>query len=262
MRLDDGVEEVAVVRDQDHGVRIAAQVLLEPVAGLEVEVVGRLVEQQQPRLAQQQLGQRQAHLPAAREMLGRQLEVRRREAEAAQDGRDAELDRVAVADPEALLRRAVALEQRLVRRRRRRVASARRCSRSCISALRSSSGRSASLASANTVRPECSRPSWGRYPMVRAVGRITSPPSASSSPARMRSSVVLPAPLGPHRPTRSRSPTYHVTWSRSTRSPKRFDRGRELDHRSRALTRPAPGRRWRRSRSGGSASRDSRRRRG
>jgi hypothetical protein len=40
--------------------------------------------------------------------------------------------------------------------------SASRCSSSCISAFMSSSGRSASLASANTVRPACARPSCGR----------------------------------------------------------------------------------------------------
>ena len=74
---DDGVEEEAIVRDEDHRVRIGVEVLLEPVARFEIEVVGRLVEQQQVRLAEQQLGQRDAHLPAAGERLGRPLEVRR-----------------------------------------------------------------------------------------------------------------------------------------------------------------------------------------
>jgi len=35
----------------------------------------------------------------------------------------------------------------------------------------------------------------------------------------MRSSVVLPAPFGPHRPTHSRSDTCHVTSSNRTRAP-------------------------------------------
>ena len=74
----DGVEEVAVVRDEDHGVRVRAQVLLEPVAGVEVEMVGGLVEQQQVGPAEQQLGQRDAHLPAARERLGGPRRRRRR----------------------------------------------------------------------------------------------------------------------------------------------------------------------------------------
>ena len=74
---DDRVEEEAIVRDEDDGVRVGVQVLLEPVARLEIEVVRRLVEQQQVRLAEQQLGERDAHLPAAGERLGRPLEVRR-----------------------------------------------------------------------------------------------------------------------------------------------------------------------------------------
>ena len=73
----DGVEEEAVVRDEDDRVRVGDEVLLEPVARVEIEVVGRLVEQQQVRLAEQQLRERDAHLPAAGERLGRPLEVRR-----------------------------------------------------------------------------------------------------------------------------------------------------------------------------------------
>src|SRR5437773_3519912 len=45
------------------------------------------------------------------------------------------------------------------------------------------------------------------------------PRSGSSSPPIMRSSVVLPAPFGPHRPTRSPSSICQVTASRSTWSP-------------------------------------------
>ena len=84
---DDGVEEEAIVRDEDDGVRVAVQVLLEPVAGFEVEVVRGLVEQQQARLAEQQPGQGDPHLPAAAERVGRPREVRRLEAEPLQHGR-------------------------------------------------------------------------------------------------------------------------------------------------------------------------------
>ena len=45
------------------------QVVLKPVARLEVEMVGRLIEQQQTRFCQQQLGERDAHLPSAGELL-------------------------------------------------------------------------------------------------------------------------------------------------------------------------------------------------
>src|SRR3954469_24964259 len=50
------------------------------------------------------------------------------------------------------------------------------------------------------------------------------PESGSSMPASILSSVVLPAPFGPHRPTRSPSPICHVTWSSRTRSPNDFVR--------------------------------------
>ncbi len=49
--------------------RIGVEVLLEPVACLEIEVVGRLVEQQQVRLMQQQFGQRDARLSEIRSKL-------------------------------------------------------------------------------------------------------------------------------------------------------------------------------------------------
>ena len=48
------------------------------------------------------------------------------------------------------------------------------------------------------------------------------PASGSSNPASIFSSVVLPAPFGPHRPTRSPAVICQVTSSRSTRSPNDF----------------------------------------
>ncbi len=69
------VEEEAIVRDEDDCVRVLREVLLEPVARLEIEMVGRLVEQQQPRSAEQELGERDAHLPAARKRLARLPQV-------------------------------------------------------------------------------------------------------------------------------------------------------------------------------------------
>ena len=65
---DDSVEEEAVVRDEDDGVRILREILLEPVARFQVEVVGRFVEQQQAGTSEQQLRQRNPHLPAARKV--------------------------------------------------------------------------------------------------------------------------------------------------------------------------------------------------
>ena len=56
----DVVEEVAVVGHRDDGAVVLLQVPLEPRDRLGVEVVGRLVEQQQIGLAEQQAAQRDA----------------------------------------------------------------------------------------------------------------------------------------------------------------------------------------------------------
>ena len=63
--VDGHVEKVAVVGDEDVAIGIVVEVPLQPIAGFEVEVVGGLVQQQQAGFLQQQLGQRDAHLPSA-----------------------------------------------------------------------------------------------------------------------------------------------------------------------------------------------------
>ena len=55
--LRDVVEEVPVVGDGDDRARVLGQVLLQPLDGLGVQMVGRLVEQEQVRLLEQQLAQ-------------------------------------------------------------------------------------------------------------------------------------------------------------------------------------------------------------
>src|SRR5438094_2305926 len=106
------------------------------------------------------------------------------------------------------------------------VSSPSRASSACMSSFIASSALKAPAASSNTVRPACVSPSCGRYPTVNDAGFSTAPESGSSSPAIMRRSVVLPAPFGPQRPTRSLSVICQVTSSSSTRSPNdlvRFD---------------------------------------
>jgi hypothetical protein len=56
--LGDVVQEVAVVGDRQDRARVALEVPLQPLDRLGVEVVGRLVEQQERRLLEQQLAQR------------------------------------------------------------------------------------------------------------------------------------------------------------------------------------------------------------
>ena len=64
----DVVEEVAIVGDGHDGALVVLEVALEPADRLGVEVVGRLVEQQQVRRAQQQPAQRHAAALAAGEL--------------------------------------------------------------------------------------------------------------------------------------------------------------------------------------------------
>ena len=52
--VDRDVEEVAVVRDEDVGVGIVVEIVFEPVAGFEVEVVGGLVQEQKRRLLEEE----------------------------------------------------------------------------------------------------------------------------------------------------------------------------------------------------------------
>ena len=77
-------------------------------------MVGRFVQQQQVRLLQKQLGQRQPHLPAAGERLRRTLEVLALEPQALQHRRRLQLDRVSVAEAELILKVAVASKHRFV----------------------------------------------------------------------------------------------------------------------------------------------------
>ncbi len=63
----DAVEELAVVRDDEDRAAIALQVILQPVHGGEVEVIGRLVEQQHVGRLQEQQRQPDARLLAAGE---------------------------------------------------------------------------------------------------------------------------------------------------------------------------------------------------
>ena len=95
--VDGDVQKIAVVRNQDEGEGVIGQILLQPVAGFQIQVIGGLVEQQQVGLLEQQLGERDAHLPAAGKFLGAAVPIGMREAEAGENGADLRLDGVAVA---------------------------------------------------------------------------------------------------------------------------------------------------------------------
>ena len=79
------VEEAAIVADQDQGAAVIAQKPLQPQGGFEVEMIGRLVEQQQVGLGEEDRGERDAHPPAARQIGNRPALHRVVEAEPGED---------------------------------------------------------------------------------------------------------------------------------------------------------------------------------
>ena len=82
------VQELAVVGDQHEAAGAARQIALQPFARRQVEVVGRLVQQQQVGAAQQHPAERDAHLPAARQLADRPVAVGLIEPQAMHDGAD------------------------------------------------------------------------------------------------------------------------------------------------------------------------------
>mmetsp|Transcript_47354 Transcript_47354/g.108961 ORF Transcript_47354/g.108961 Transcript_47354/m.108961 type:complete len:218 (+) Transcript_47354:1022-1675(+) len=93
------VEEGARVRDYDERLLPRLQVLLQPQHRVQVQVVGRLIEQQHVRADEERARERHAHAPAAGEGGRRALLVLLAEAEPAQDlgrarGRRVRLDRL------------------------------------------------------------------------------------------------------------------------------------------------------------------------
>jgi hypothetical protein len=81
------------VRDHDHRGRLAAQPGFEPHHGVQVEVIGRLVEQQQVGRSQQCAGEREPVAPASRELRDRAAAVRCRKPQAVHHRRGLRDDR-------------------------------------------------------------------------------------------------------------------------------------------------------------------------
>ena len=101
---------------EDDGARVVVQILFEPVTRLEIEMIRRLVKEEQTRPAEEQLGQGNPHLPPARERVGRTFEHRGRKSQALQHRGRAELDAVAIPEAESILEVTVARQHRLVLR--------------------------------------------------------------------------------------------------------------------------------------------------
>ena len=159
-------------------------------------MVGRLVEQQHVGLGEQQLRQLDAHAPAAREARERPLAALGVEAE-------------------ALRARARRARRARSRRAARSARAARRSARRARRAPRLPTVRDLGLDArgaraparrgargrwrppARALRARAGSISWRSSATRRSRGGRTRPSSGGSSPAAMRSSVVLPAPFGP-----------------------------------------------------------------
>ncbi len=110
---DDAVHEVAVVAGhQQRPLELVGEPLLEPDDRLDVEVVGRLVEEQHVGVEGEDAGEGDAHLPAAAEALGGAVVGVGADAEAGENRLGAGFQVVAAAVLELLLGVAVALEER------------------------------------------------------------------------------------------------------------------------------------------------------
>ena len=182
------------MRDQQQRSRIALQPVLEPEHGVEVEVVGRLVEQQQVGAAHQRLREIEAHAPAAGEARHRLALPRGAEAQAGQQRRGAGARAVAVDRFEAMMQfgQMLAAMVRVAGRAASAVAAALARPRAT---RRRRRARSRSLAS----RPPAFPARRARSPS-RAEAR-TSPASAKSSPRSSANRLDLPLPLAPISPT-------------------------------------------------------------
>ena len=78
----DAVEEVTVVAYDEYRVLELAEVLLQPLYGVEVEVVGRLVEQQVVGIAEESFGEHHAHFLLTRELAHQLIVLRLLDAKA------------------------------------------------------------------------------------------------------------------------------------------------------------------------------------
>ena len=79
------IHEVAVMRDHEDGTGVVLQIIAEPHEGHEVEVVRRLIQQEQIRLHHQQPRHVRTHDPATAELAGGAVKVRVEVAEAFED---------------------------------------------------------------------------------------------------------------------------------------------------------------------------------
>ena len=112
----DAVEEIAVMADEQHAAPVVAQERLEPLRHADIEMVRRLVEKEEIRLAHERLREADARLLPAGEMIDVFLEILLRKAESERHAAQTALEIVAAEALEAVERTAVRRERLLVLR--------------------------------------------------------------------------------------------------------------------------------------------------
>jgi hypothetical protein len=105
------VEKVPVVGDDHHRPLVSREEVLDPLEGLEVQVVGRFVQQEQVRRLEQESAQGDPHSPTARQRGQRGVELVGREAQPAQDRLGARVQAVAAQRLVLVLEVAVAVHE-------------------------------------------------------------------------------------------------------------------------------------------------------
>ena len=190
----DVVEEVAIVGHRDHGALVGLEVPLEPGHRLGVEVVGRLVEQEQVGRREEQAAERDAAALAAGE--GRHVAVALGQAERVHRAVERLVEAPGVGAVDPLLHVRLLGEQRVEVRiglgegRGDRVEAVEEVAQLADAVLD---------VAAHVLRPSSSG-SWRRNPTVAFGSSSATPDDGSSRPAMIRSSVDLPAPFGPRTP--------------------------------------------------------------
>ena len=185
----DVVEEALVVRDDDRAALVAGEELLEPADREDVEVVGRLVEEQHVRPAEEHLREEHAQLEAAGERRERLAMHGDRDAEPLEDGAGARLERVAVVRGDPVLELGQA----------RRVGHA-LGDEAPLLGVRAETSSSPAIATSRIGSSSRRKRSCRRTPTRASLAIATLPSVAGSSPATISRNVVLPDPFAPTRP--------------------------------------------------------------
>ena len=195
MRVASADEERAIVGDEEDRAAVFAQEFLEPADRVDVEMVGRLIEQQHVRLRDERFRQQRAPAPAARQLadlpVGGQAEPRDHEL-------DLLLDPPAVLALELLLQPRQGCERvgvvRLLRHRDGGVV--------IVGDERPSAPRPSAISS-NTVRSTPPGTSWSSRETRSAGARQTTRSRAAARRTSTRSRLDFPLPLRPMTAMRS-----------------------------------------------------------